>query len=70
MLTRTCCRPLPPVSEAVPQIALEHPAFQPTTEYGPAPGNAIAEVGSTLSTSAWTDAVPEDVHERKLATTR
>ena len=70
MLTRTCCRPLPPVSAAVPQIELEQPPFQPAAEYGPVPGKVSVDVGRTLSTSAWTDAAAEDVQERRCATTR
>ena len=70
MLTSTFCSPLPPESAAVPQIELVQPAFQPAAAYGPAPGNVSVDVGLTVSTTTCTEAVPDDVHERKWATTR
>jgi hypothetical protein len=62
--------PLPPLSVAVPQIELEHDAFQLAAVYTVPAGDVIVDVGGTVSTVTDTDAVPGDVHERRLPTTR
>jgi len=69
-LISTFWSPLPPLSVAVPQIELEHDAFQLVAVYTVPAGNVIADVGGTVSTVTETDALPGDVHDRRLPTTR
>jgi len=70
MLTSTFWRLLPPLSPAVPQSELEHPAFQPDAPYTVALGNVIVDVGAIVSTTTETEATPGDVQLRNPAVTR